>query len=212
MFFSKGAIRRLEPKTAFQKTVYLTFDDGPDPDLTPKVLELLDRYCARATFFVIANRARENQRVLREIQSGGHALGNHSLDHRFGAFFKGKSRLKDWIQESESVLASITGSKSIGFRPPAGVCTPELKAALKDLEIPLFLWNVRFYDSTWGLTPLKVKSKLDKIKPGSIILLHDSQKGKHKENFLEALEYLLNELSFRGYVFNPLSLETTKSY
>lgn len=136
------------------KSLFLTLDDGPDPDTTEEVLRILERHQSTATFFVITERALSEHSLLREIESAGHTIGNHSLDHRYHHYFRGEKALQEWIEKSESVLKTLRdGKESIGFRPPAGVVTPPLQRALSRTPFSLILWNERFYDSLfrWDL-------------------------------------------------------------
>ncbi len=186
------------------KSIYLTFDDGPDADSTPAVLELLQRYEAKATFFIVAARAKQNSRLLQDIKAAGHAIGNHSLDHKYSAFFKNSQKMGEWIDEAEAVFKSLNSGPSIGFRPPAGVCTPELGNALRQRRIPLILWQHRYFDKTRRWTEKNALNSIKFIQPGDIILLHDSQRAGLKAGFLKTLDTYLNALKGAGFELAPL--------
>jgi peptidoglycan/xylan/chitin deacetylase (PgdA/CDA1 family) len=156
------------------KSLYLTFDDGPVSS-TDDVLKILDRHKIKATFFVVAQTAKKNQAILRNILAAGHSIGNHSLDHSYSHFFKGKQSLLQWIKSSEEEISSLIEGPTVGFRPPAGVRTPELHQALSELQMPLILWRQRFFDTIFPFTFSKARRSLKCVKPGSIILLHDRQ-------------------------------------
>ncbi len=184
--------------------IYLTFDDGPDPETTPQVLEILKNKNAKATFFVVTDKAKQHPGIISEMLSQGHAVGDHSLDHGYRHFFSKRSRLKKWIETSHQELEKLTGIKPVGFRPPAGVWTPPLASVVKELQIPLIYWDVRFYDAIFQWTPKKVLKSLKRLKPGSVVLLHDKQPLKHRKVFLETLESYLESLTPLGYVPLPM--------
>jgi peptidoglycan/xylan/chitin deacetylase (PgdA/CDA1 family) len=198
-------IRCLSPR-ADEKPLYLTFDDGPVSEGTPQVLDVLAEQGARATFFVVANRARQERGLLRRIVDEGHAVGNHSLDHGYRAFFSGTQKMKQWIQDSESALSDLLGKPTIGFRPPNGIQTPELHRALRELAMPLILWNVRYYDTLFTWTRARALRSVAGTAPGSIVLLHDRQKPAKLPLFLDALSAYSREIEKQGFVLKALSL------
>jgi peptidoglycan-N-acetylglucosamine deacetylase len=193
------------------KSLYLTFDDGPDPGSTERVLELLGKKGIQATFFVIALQARAQLPLLRKIQSAGHTIGNHSLDHRYWAFFAGKQKMIRWISDSEKMISDLIGHPTVGFRPPAGIQTPELHKALNDLSMPLILWNVRFYDAIFQWTPERALRSLKKTAPGSIVLLHDRQAPHKISVFLDTLSDYIEEAQKKNFVSKALTRGTIMS-
>lgn len=197
-FLLGPCIRRLDTGA-----LHLTFDDGPHPEFTPRILEALARHGAKATFFVVAERALRERRLVDAIRGAGHAIGNHSLDHTFGAFFAPKERLRDWIAESEARLRDLLGEPTVGFRSPAGVRTPPLRWALGELGLPLVHWNVRFYDTRLPWREAPALASLARTAPGSIVLLHDTHEGTRAERFLSTLDAYLAEARRRS-----LRLET----
>jgi peptidoglycan/xylan/chitin deacetylase (PgdA/CDA1 family) len=187
------------------KRIYLTFDDGPAAGDTERVLEVLSALNVQATFFLVSQRAQAFCALVRKILLGGHAIGNHSLDHHYGAYFQGRTRMLDWIRRSEDALIEITGGPSVGFRPPAGIRTPELHWALNKLGMPLILWSVRFYDSTWGWNTQRALRSLPRTKPGSIVLLHDAQKPGKLPLFLKTLQVYIHAAGELGFEFHRLT-------
>jgi peptidoglycan-N-acetylglucosamine deacetylase len=188
--------------------LYLTFDDGPEPGFTDRILKVLQASDSKATFFVIADRAEKSPQLIREILSEGHSIGNHSLDHGYANFFRGRSAMRSWIQQSEEKLQFLTGGiPTVGFRPPAGVITPELVGALKDLQIPLVLWTQRFFDTTLPWTTDRALGSLSKIRGGSIILLHDRQRAERQGMFEISLAVYLEHAKSRGFQFQSLTRE-----
>lgn len=171
--------------------LFLTFDDGPDENCTPDLLNLLKKYNAKATFFLIGNKIEKRLELAKKIIDEGHSVGNHSYDHDTSNFFKSKKHLETWVQKSEDNFKSSLGDISVGFRSPVGIRTPSLNKVLKEKKLKHFLWNIRFYDTKNGFSPNILKKKINKISGGDIILLHDTHHGKDKESFLQGVEILL---------------------
>lgn len=188
------------------RRIYLTFDDGPDPNSTDAVLAILAKHKVTATFFVIADQAEKHRDIISRILASGHAIGNHSLNHRYRPFFAGRKTMKAWIQASEEKLRSLIGTSTIGWRSPAGIQTPPLHSVLKELDVPLIHWDTRFYDAVKPWTWDKAERSLTRVKPGSIILLHDKQRQEHRSVFLSTLDRYI--LSLKACGFQPVKLET----
>ena len=187
-----------------KKSIYLTFDDGPSSHCTPKVLDLLKKYNAQASFFLIGNNIEKNINIVNRIQNEGHAIGNHSIDHDTKTYFKGKKALEKWINAGEAIILKSTGKPSIGFRPPVGIRTPELRQIMKQKNEKPIIWQHRFFDTTFTFTESAWKKKFNKIKSGDIILLHDTHQ-KH-DVFLASLESFIKELirnNFEIKAINP---------
>lgn len=205
-FSKKKCITFIRPNgTDSNKSVFLTFDDGPDQTSTEKILNLLKSTGAKATFFCVANKAQHHASLLQEIQSEHHKIGNHSLDHHYKVFFSGKNKMLEWIIKSEDILNSILAEKNIGFRSPAGIRTPELHWALDKLQIPLIHWNKRFFDTQIPLTHKRVKKAVQKLNAGDIILLHDGKSVQKFPHFLENLEFFIQKAQERGFLFKSLN-------
>jgi peptidoglycan/xylan/chitin deacetylase (PgdA/CDA1 family) len=187
-----------------EKTLYLTFDDGPVPGCTEKVLALLEKHKAKATFFVIGERAFKETSLIREIQSQGHGIGDHSWDHRYSHFFSSKEPMQEWITHSQEKLTELLGQPPVGFRSPAGVRTPALHQALKALHIPLIHWNIRFYDTRFQWKEKEAIRSLSRTPPGSIVLLHDSHTGRNTTDFLSTLGSYLTAARDRGFSLRSL--------
>ena len=194
------AVRKVSTQ---EKEIYLTFDDGPNPKVTPALLELLENYESQASFFVIGEKAHRYRQLTLLIQDRGHAIGDHSWDHKFRYFFRSDKVLKNWIQQSQKRLTEILGEPPIGFRSPAGVITPPLKRVLKELQLPLIHWNRRCFDSVWGFTPRKAEKIAARLQPGDVILLHDGS-GPNPELFLSATKRLLELGKEKGFEFKSL--------
>lgn len=193
-------IRQISFAGAPTDTLYLTFDDGPDAECTPKVLALLQKYQAKATFFVIGQKAQQENKLIQEILNQGHALGDHTIDHDTNNYFKDVSGINEWLNRSSALKL-----KTVAFRSPLGIKTPALNKVLSQKKTPLVLWNIRFYDTKYGLTKEAVDKKLAAIANGSIILLHDTHKEQTQEVFLKALEHLIIKCQKRNFSFQPLT-------
>lgn len=176
--------------------IALTFDDGPHPIYTPKVLDLLKKHRAKASFFLIGENLKKYPYLVERILDEGHSIGNHSFTHSKTIDFKGKARWLKEIEETDLEIQKITGKKPKFFRPPYGVTTPHLADALEKTGHLTIGWNQRTYDTMLS-NPQKILSKLKKkLKAGDIVLLHDSH-----ENIIPILEYLLPEVERKNLSF-----------
>ncbi len=200
LFSSKNLVKKI---TTTEKNIYLTFDDGPCK-LTIDVLNLLEKYNAKATFFVIGTKADLHPDIIEQTLNAGHSIYSHSIDHDYSNYFKSDKKISSWIDASMNHLEKLIGKKSVFFRPPAGIITPPLLRATAQKNIQIILWNTRFYDSVWALTQAKVNTYLHRASAGDIILLHDAQKNKNEKVFLTSLEYLLEQLANKNYKFYAL--------
>ena len=181
-------------KKTTKKVIALTFDDGPHPEFTPKVLALLKQYDAKATFFCIGKHIEKHPELLKAIADAGHAIGNHSYTHSNTIGFKNK---REWIAEIErtdAIIKQITAGKTKLFRPPFGVTTPHLSSALKTTNHVCVGWNIRTFDTFFKSPKIISKRIIKRITPGAIILLHDKQ-----ENCIPVLEHILHTLQSEHY-------------
>jgi len=164
---------RLPAAATARNEIALTIDDGPDPIVTPQVLDLLDRYDARATFFCIGEKAARHPDLCREIVRRGHAVENHSQHHRHHFSLLGRSGIARELQAAQDELATITGQRPLFFRAPAGLRNLFLDPALARLGLRLASWSARGFDTRIGDTE-RVKNKLlHGLRAGAILLLHD---------------------------------------
>lgn len=166
-------LTRLPDAAAARGEIALTIDDGPDPDVTPRVLDLLDAAGARASFFCIGWRARENPALCREIVARGHRVENHGDAHSkaFSAF--GPGRMKADIAAAQAVLADITGQAPRFFRATAGLRNPFLDPVLAALDLQLAAWSRRGYDTREGRHDIVLARLTRGLGPGDILLMHD---------------------------------------
>jgi peptidoglycan/xylan/chitin deacetylase (PgdA/CDA1 family) len=151
--------------------IYLTFDDGPTPEITDFVLESLAEYNAKATFFCIGKNVESNPSIISRIISGGHSIGNHTMHHYNAWKMDFASYLKD-IELCDQLFQQ-NGIQSIGFRPPYGRITPKMYQKVPNI----ILWSVLTGDYNASLQASDiVKSIKPYLKPGAIVVMHDSVK------------------------------------
>jgi peptidoglycan-N-acetylglucosamine deacetylase len=163
---------RLPPPAAVGH-IAITIDDGPDPEVTPQVLDLLDRFDARASFFCIGSKAQRHPELCKDIVRRGHAVENHSEhhDHHFATF--GPWRMAREIQSGQASLASHTGQRPCFFRPTAGLRNPFLEPILAREGLHLASWTRRGYDTRNRDADDVVRRLTSHLAAGDILLLHD---------------------------------------
>ena len=162
--------------------IALTIDDGPDALVTPQVLEILDEYTVKATFFCIGNKVLQQPELCREMVRRGHKIENHSQQHRHNFSLLGIAGFSREIEAAQQTLLNITGMQAKFFRAPAGLRNPFLQPVLSRLGLTLASWSVRGFD-TQVTDPEKVRHKLlAGLRVGTILLLHDGNAARTKDN------------------------------
>ncbi len=157
-----------------RKEIALTIDDGPDPEVTPKVLDILAHYGVPATFFCIGEVAQRHPDLCRDIISRGHAIENHSQQHRHYFSLLGIKGLTHEIQSAQTTLTAITGQPPLFFRAPAGLRNPFLDPVLHRLGLQLASWSVRAFDTRVGDADKVARTLGHGLRAGAIVLLHDA--------------------------------------
>lgn len=176
--------------------IALTFDDGPHPNFTPKVLDILKKHNVKASFFLIGKNIKQYPHLAERIVDEGHTIGNHSFTHSQTIDFNSKNAWLKELNETDLEIVKIISKKPKFFRPPYGVTTPHLAGALKKSGKTTIGWSQRTFD-TMSINPLKINEKILKnLKSGDIILLHDSH-----ENIVPMLEQLLPEIERKNLSF-----------
>jgi peptidoglycan/xylan/chitin deacetylase (PgdA/CDA1 family) len=154
--------------------VALTFDDGPDPEVTPRILDLLDAARARASFFVIGRRAARHPALLREMLRRGHSVENHTERHPIGFAAWGPWRQRAEIAAAQATIAGICGRAPRFFRPPAGLRNPLLDPALAAEGLVLASWTRRGYDTVTGREEIVLRRMTGRLAARDILMLHDA--------------------------------------
>lgn len=192
-----------------RKVVYLTFDDGPHPPETERVLNVLREHGARATFFLIGSKVSGNDAVLRRMLEEGHALGLHTYSHAGTFPLLSFDKMLADVNEGKRAVESVAGKKISLFRPPFGVTNPTIAKVVRTLGLHTVGWDVRSFDTMFckssehsckqyghdWYVPV-VERIMKQVRPGSVILLHDRLDGAS-----ELLALLLDSLAASGYDF-----------
>lgn len=186
------------------RVVWLTIDDGPSDD-TPAVLDALDAHGAKATFFLVGERAAQHPERVREILRRGHGIGNHSATHPARWFWAlGPARMRREIAETQTILAGISGEPPRWFRAVVGMSNPFVHASLKTHGLARVAWSARGFDGVEA-DPQTVVARIERnLAPGAIVLLHEG--AAHGRN-VETISLLLKRLETLGYRMtlpNPL--------
>jgi peptidoglycan/xylan/chitin deacetylase (PgdA/CDA1 family) len=200
-------LTRLSGERAARGEIALTFDDGPDPTITPRVLDLLDAHGARASFFCIAARAERHPELVKEIHLRGHRIENHSYRHAPTFALGGLRGLRREIGHAQDVLTGLTGVRPRYFRAPAGMRNPWLQRILSRLDLSLASWTRRGYDTVCRDPKGIARRLLKNLRGGDILLLHDGSAARDSRGrpvVLDALARLLDAAARRALVTTPL--------
>ena len=190
-------LRILYPKAIWrmnknEKAVYLTFDDGPIPVVTPWVLDLLDKYKIKATFFMVGDNVRKHPKEFQMVVNRGHRIGNHTFNHIRGLDYKEDSYLENTDKANAYLKTNL-------FRPPHGYMSRKQYRTLKD-KYKIIMWDLVTRDYNRKLNGKQVLGKVKKyVRNGSIITFHDSIKSE--ENLKYALPRAIEWLQEQGYEF-----------
>ena len=156
------------------KIVSLTFDDGPDSDMTPRVLDILKQNDITATFFLIGNRVKTNPEIVSRMYKEGHLVANHTYSHLSTFPLSSSSRVKQEIENTNEAIYSVVGKVPHLFRPPFGVTNPIIGKVVKQKSLTTIGWSIRSLDTISKRSRNEVCEKVvGALHPGAIILLHD---------------------------------------
>jgi peptidoglycan/xylan/chitin deacetylase (PgdA/CDA1 family) len=190
----RGVVWRMTPSS---KVVYLTFDDGPIPECTPQVLDILGQYAVKATFFMVAENAERYPQLLARVRADGHAVGNHTYHHMRGC----QSCTHDYIADVQHAAQLLQTDL---FRPPHGRMRRTQKKALLQAGYNIYLWDVLTHDYNPSYSVEKMLSVVKRYtRNGSIIVLHDSLKSR--DRMLHLLPLIIKWLQSEGYELKTLS-------
>ena len=190
--FYPGAVWDFFLSDTSQKTIFLTFDDGPNPDSTDWILNLLDEHDAKATFFCIGDNVAKNPEIFHQILREKHAIGNHTMHHINGH----KSTFHEYLSNIELCNSEFKIQNSELFRPPYGKLTSPQAKALRKLGYHIIMWDVLSADFDPSISEEKcLQNVLKHIKPGSIVVFHDSLKAEKNLRYTlpKVMEFIKNK-------------------
>ncbi len=171
--------------------IYLTFDDGPDAEWTPRFLDLLAIMDCNATFFLIGRQAMQHTALARRIIAEGHAVGNHTWSHCHPRLISSEKAHRE-VRDGAHAIEDVTGHRQRLFRPPHGVIRHSMVEAAGELEQRVTLWNASAVD--WGPfgTVRGIARRLVGVRPGDVVLMHDAKRSmNHPDRLLAALPHQL---------------------
>ena len=208
----KSLIQRMYPYGIFRvgTAVYLTFDDGPIPEVTPQLLEILDRYGVKATFFMVGENIEKHPEVFEQVVKGGHSIGNHTYNHLKGwdtPLEEYMANVAKWEEAYCRQYSEVRGQKAEGsrmlFRPPYGKITLKQRIALHKKGYQIYYWDVLTQDYNATKSPEWMLKRIQReTRPGSIINFHDSLKSN--ERMLEVMPKVIEWLQAEGYELKTL--------
>lgn len=204
-------VRRLFPNYIWnlpttEKVLYLTFDDGPTPEITDWTLDVLKQYNAKATFFCLGNNIEKYPSIFERLIKEGHCIGNHTFDHPRGW----KTKTEDYVDEAirtQEVInlksSNTKASKENLFRPPYGQITTKQGRFLRKLGYKIIMWDVLAFDWNNSITKEKcAQNVISKARSGSIIVFHDSVKASERMQY--ALPKVLDYFTEKGFEFKRI--------
>ena len=186
--------------SANEKQIALTFDDGPHPEHTPQVLDVLKQYNVKATFFIIGERIAGNETVLKRMLAEGHQIGNHSFSHKNTFPLLGAKRMAADLLQCEQAIVRATGYQPKWFRPPFGVTNPNVAKAVRIRGYKVAGWSIRSLDTVKSGKDKVVRRIIAHLHPGAVVLLHD-----HLPNTPYVVEQVIRQAKEKGYSFVLMS-------
>lgn len=188
-----------------EKIIALTFDDGPHPQYTPDILDLLDKYNIKSTFFVLGQFAEQHPDIIKRQSEEGHEIGNHTYSH-INMKKVSKEKFEEEFNKTQEIILSLTGTESKVFRPLYGFCDEKALSIIDKHDCNVILWSTEQDSKDWSNPKVDkiVTYTISNIKNGDIILFHDYVYFE-KSNTLEALKLIIPELINKGYRFVTVS-------
>ncbi|MDX1603852.1 MAG: polysaccharide deacetylase family protein [Salinimicrobium sediminis] len=191
---------------ADEKAIYLTFDDGPIPEVTPWVLDQLKSFNAKATFFCIGENVQKHPEIFKKIIAEGHKVGNHTFNHLNGWKTSTPEYVLNTLKARQIIEKNIPGkepAKNALFRPPYGRIKSKQVRELQKRDFRIIMWSILSMDYNTGITPERCfQNVIDHARPGSVIVFHDSFKAQ--KNLVKVLPRVLDHLNREGYKFKAL--------
>jgi peptidoglycan/xylan/chitin deacetylase (PgdA/CDA1 family) len=188
--------------TSADKLVALTFDDGPWPGQTEKILDVLKRQNVRATFFMLGRSARNSPDLARRVLAEGHTVGSHSLGHKQLTKLKTPAAIRKEISSGVSAIAGVTGVRPVWFRPPYGAVNGAFKKQIRVLKLRTAMWDIDTLDWTKPGVHTLYRNAVRSTQPGDIVLMHDG--GANRTQTIEALPLIIEDLRAKGYTLVTL--------
>lgn len=188
--------------------VAITFDDGPNPEYTPQVLNLLKKHNAKATFFCVGKHVKNNPDLFKAIIDGGHTVGNHTFSHDRSFGFFNEEEVSNELCKTIDLVKDISGLQMKLYRPAFGVTNPSIEKSVKKLHLTSIGWNVRSLDTTPRNENRVLKRITSKISKGDIVLLHDTS--EKSVRVLERLLLFLDEKKLKSVTVDQIL--HTKAY
>ncbi|MBN1157769.1 MAG: polysaccharide deacetylase family protein [Bacteroidales bacterium] len=178
-----------------EKEIAVSFDDGPDGEITPAVLDLLLLHNIQAAFFCVGEKVAEHPDLVRRMHTEGHIVGNHSYSHHvFLDLFSGK-RIQKELKRTENLICGVTGKRTKFFRPPYGVTNPAVAEAAKSLGYTVTGWSLKSRDTVINDEQALLKRLKKKLKKGDVVLFHD--RGSHLVSVLRSFIQYAADKNFR---------------
>ena len=187
--------------------VAITIDDGPDPAVTPRVLDVLDKAGVRVTFFCVGELITAHPALSREILARGHCIENHSQRHLHYFSVLGPRRMRSEVARAQDAIVGVTGQRPRFFRAPAGLRNPFLDSVLTELDLRLASWTRRGFDTVTGRPDVVLERLTRRLGDGDILLLHDGNAARTdmgRPVILEVLPRLLDTMARAG--LQPITL------
>lgn len=202
----RGTIYRVNET---KKIVALTFDDGPSPIWTPKILDELKKANVKATFFMLGEHVEKYPLVAKRVAQEGHEIGNHTYDHHTLIYYK-PAELEKEINDAQAAIKNVTGKTTVYFRPPKALLTDREKKQIEAMGYKIILWTLNSKDWVTFHDKQITAYILRHIQPGDIILFHDSggvfsAEGGDRTQTVKIISRLVRKLKERGYEFVTIS-------
>jgi len=180
------------------KAVALTFDDGPQPGVTPRLLNILQRHDAQATFFVLGLQAEKHPQIVKNAIKHGNEIANHGYSHKFSRYNHLSYAVTD-IEKARQTIKSITGVNNRLFRPPGGFLSEDMVGYCREERLKIIAWTWNQDTKDWtSISGRQIAGHiLQNLEPGQIIILHDG--GANRGEMLKGVEILLKGLQEKGY-------------
>ncbi|MBE7537957.1 MAG: polysaccharide deacetylase family protein [Opitutaceae bacterium] len=199
---AQGLLRVVTSFETREREVWLTIDDGPDPHDTPRILAVLAEHQARATFFLVGEKAAQHPDLVRSILDAGHDVGHHTHTHPSGTlWFAGPRRLARELDKALEAYAAATinrGGPVLWFRAPVGIKNLLLGRELRKRGLTCVHWSLRSWDSTARSAASVARRVMSRVKPGAIILVHEGER-LHPDVRVKAVTEILGQLKLQQY-------------